>query len=247
MVQNPAARRCAHNLTELLKGSWREMRLAMMAMNKKSLQVPLEVEALLPWHVAGTLDVRDTGRVEQALGRDPLLAKKYAAIREEHAEIIALNEDLGAPSARVVQKLFAAIDAEPVRRPPVSAQIGGFLASMPPRTLAWSAALAALLLLLQAGVIGAFLARQQPVVQATSWSGTGQESLPRALVRFDPDARLSDIAAFLDARRATVIDSAAGGIFRLQFGDKPMSRPEIAAMISRLQNEKIVNLAIPAQ
>ena len=220
----------------------------MVAMNKKNLQLqPLEVEALLPWYAAGSLDARDTRRVEQALVHDPLLAKKYAAIREEHAEIIALNEDLGAPSARVVQKLFAAIDAEPARRPPVSAQIGGFLADLPPRTLALSAALAALLLLLQAGVIGAFLARQQPVIQATSSSGTGQESVPRAFVRFDPDARMSDIAAFLDARQATVVDSAAGGVLRLQFGDKPMSRPEIAALISRLQNEKIVDLAVPAQ
>ncbi len=218
----------------------------MMALNKLQLQ-PREVEALLPWHAAGTLDARDARRVDEALARDPLLAKTCAAIRQEHAEIIALNEDLGAPSARVVQKLFAAIDAEPVRRPPVSAQIGRFLASLAPRTLALSAALAALLLLLQAGVIGAFLARQQPAVQATSWSGAGQESLPRAFVRFDPDARMSDIAAVLDARQARVIDSTAAGIFRLQFGDKPMSRPEIAAVISRLQNEKIVDLAVPAQ
>lgn len=221
----------------------------MMAMNRKSRQLqPLEIEALLPWHAAGTLDAPDTRRVEQALARDPLLAKNYAAIRKEHAEIIALNEELGAPSARVVQKLFAAIDAEPVRRPPVSAQIGRLLAGLPPRTLALSAALAALLLLLQAGVIGAFLARQQPEpVQTTSLSATGQEPLPRAFVRFDSGARMSDIAAFLDARQARVIDSTAGGIFRLQFGDKPLSRSEIAALISRLQSEKIVDLALPAQ
>jgi hypothetical protein len=224
------------------------MRLAMMALNRKSLQLePQEVEALLPWHAAGTLDARDARCVEEALARDPLLAKKYTAIREEHAEIIALNEDLGAPSPRAVQKLFAAIDAEPVRKPPVSAQIGGFLASLSPRTLALSAALAALLLVLQAGVIGAFLARQQPLVQATSSSGAGQGTLPRAFVRFDPDARMSDIAAFLEARHARVIDSTAGGVFRLQFGDKPMPLPEIAAMISGLQNEKILNLAVPAQ
>ena len=54
----------------------------MMALNKKSAQLqPLEVEALLPWHAAGTLDARDTRRVEEALARDPSLAPKYAAIR----------------------------------------------------------------------------------------------------------------------------------------------------------------------
>jgi hypothetical protein len=36
-------------------------------------------------------------------------------------------------------------------------------------------------------------------------------------------------------------------MFRLQFGDKPMSRQEIADLVSRLQNEKIINLAAPAQ
>src|SRR3954470_19674120 len=57
------------------QGSWREMRLAMTALNKKSAHLdPLEVEALLPWHAAGTLDARDTRRVEEALARDPFLA-----------------------------------------------------------------------------------------------------------------------------------------------------------------------------
>jgi hypothetical protein len=62
-----------------------------------------------------------------------------------------------------------------------------------------------------------------------------------------PDARVSDITAFLDANQATIIDSAQGGMFRLQFGDKPMSRQEIAALMTRLQNEKIINLAVTAQ
>ena len=71
---------------------------------------------LLPWHAAGTLSTRDARRVEEALARDPKLAKQYAAIREEYAETIGLNESLGAPSSRAMQKLFAAIDAEPARR-----------------------------------------------------------------------------------------------------------------------------------
>jgi len=233
----------------------------MMAMNKKILQQePGEIEALLPWHAAGTLSARDTRRVEDALARDPSLAKQYAVIREEYAETIALNESLGAPSARAMQKLFAAIDAEPARKPSVSlnisARIAEFFAGLSPRTLAYSAALGALALLLQAGVIGAILATQQGgAFQTASLSGPketrvvslGQESAPRAFVRFAPDARVSDITAFLDANQATIIDSTAGGMFRLQFGDKPMSKQEIAGLMTRLQNEKIINLAAPAQ
>jgi anti-sigma factor RsiW len=229
----------------------------MMAMNKKILeQEPGEIEALLPWHAAGTLSARDTRRVEDALLRDPSLAKQYAVIREEYAETIALNESLGAPSARAMQKLFAAIDAEPARKPSaslnISARIAEFFAGLSPRTLAYSAALGALALLLQAGVIGAILAKQQAgSFQTASLSGPkgspGQESAPRAFVRFAPDARVSDITAFLDANQAVIIDSTAGGMFRLQFGDKPMSKQEIAGLMTRLQNEKIINLAAPAQ
>src|SRR6202521_4472970 len=92
-----------------------------MAMSKKILeQEPSEMEMLLPWHAAGTLNARDARRVDEALARDPELARQYAVIREEYAETIGLNESLGAPSARAMQKLFAAIDGEPARKPAAS-------------------------------------------------------------------------------------------------------------------------------
>jgi anti-sigma factor RsiW len=232
----------------------------MMATNNKKVleQEPGEIEALLPWHAAGTLSARDTRRVDEALARDSELAKQYAAIREEYAETIALNESLGAPSSRAMAKLFAAIDAEPVRKPSVwlgiSTRIAEFFAGLSPRVLAYSAAVGAVALLLQAGVIGAILSKQQagPFQVASAPQETVTRSLvsdtgPRAFVRFVPDARASDIAAFLDANQATIVDSAKGGTFRLQFGDKPMSRQEIAGLMTRLQNEKIINLAVTAQ
>ena len=229
----------------------------MMAMSKKMLeQEPSEIEMLLPFHAAGTLSARDARRVEEALARDPELARQYAVIREEYAETIHLNESLGAPSARAMQKLFAAIDAEPARRPSASlrwsARIAGFFASLSPRTLAWSASLGALALLLQAGVIGAVLMKNQTsTYQTASLSmnepvtrALGPEAPPRALVRFAPDARIADITALLDNYQASIVDGAKGGMFRLQFGNKPMTKDEIAGLMSRLQGEKIVNLAV---
>jgi hypothetical protein len=71
-----------------------------------------EIEELLPWHAAGTLSRRDAHRVEQALAGDRELARRYELVRQELAETIHLNETLGAPSARAMEKLFAAIDAE---------------------------------------------------------------------------------------------------------------------------------------
>lgn len=231
----------------------------MMAASKKVLdQEPSEIEVLLPWHAAGTLNARDTRRVEEALARDPELARQYAVIREEYAETISLNESLGAPSARAMAKLFAAIDGEPERAPStslnLSARVAEFFAGLSPRTLAWSASLGALALLLQAGVIGAVLVKNQTSSFQTASLSTnapitrdlGAAAVPYALVRFAPEARVADITALLDNYQAVVTDGAKGGMFRLQFGNKAMSKDEVAALMSRLQAEKIVSLAVAA-
>ena len=89
----------------------------MMARRKAMLRrQPGEIEMLLPWHAAGTLNARDARRIDEALARDPELARQYAAICEECVAIVHFNESLGVPSARVLRQLFAAIDEEPPRR-----------------------------------------------------------------------------------------------------------------------------------
>ena len=77
----------------------------------------LEIEQLLPWYAVGALNARDTKSVEEAMARDVRLAARFAEIEEEYAAIIDLNENLGAPSARAMQQLFASIDDERKRRP----------------------------------------------------------------------------------------------------------------------------------
>jgi anti-sigma factor RsiW len=225
----------------------------MMAFSKKMAdQEPGEIEALLPWHAAGTLNARDTRRVDEALANNPELARQYAAIREEYAETILLNESLGAPSSRAMQKLFAAIDAEPKRKPyaslNVSARIAEFFARLSPRTLATAAAVAAVALLLQAGVIGAVLTRQGAFQTASlSKEARPGDRGPFALVRFAPEARVADITTFLDTYHASIVDGARNGMFRLQFAGNPMSQQDIAGLMTRLQSEKIISLAVAAQ
>jgi anti-sigma factor RsiW len=233
----------------------------MMAVSKKMLDhEPSELEMLLPFHAAGTLSARDARRVEDALASDPELARQYAVIREEYAETISLNESLGAPSSRAMAKLFAAIDGEPVRKPSLSislsARISEFFARLSPRTLAWSASLGAVALLLQAGVIGAVLMKNQTASFQTASLSLNESSAPitrdlassaaptRALVRFAPEARIADITNLLDTYQASIVDGAKGGMFRLQFGNKAMSKDEAAGLLARLQREKIVSLAV---
>ncbi len=247
----------------------------MTAASKKVLgQEPDDVEMLLPWYAAGTLSARDARRVEDALAGDPDLARQYAVIREEYAETIGLNESLGAPSARAMQKLFAAIDAEPERKPSMgarmSARISEFFSKLSPRTLAWSSSLGAVLVLLQAGVIGAVLMRSEPAsFQTASLDAAEQRSAPsaavapsspapnapitrdlgasvaaaptRLLVRFTPDARIADITSLLENYQGSIVDGK-GGMFRLQF--RSMDKDSVASLIARLQREKIVSLAV---
>jgi hypothetical protein len=75
------------------------------------------IEELLPWHATGTLSRRDADRVEQALAGDRELTRRYELVLQELAETTRLNETLGAPSARAMEKLFAVINAEEVRAP----------------------------------------------------------------------------------------------------------------------------------
>ena len=67
----------------------------------------------------------------------------------------------------------------------------------------------------------------------------------RALVRFAPDARVADITSLLDTYQASIVD-ARGGMFRLQFGSRAMSKDAFAGLMNKLKGEKIVNLAVAA-
>jgi hypothetical protein len=83
------------------------------------------------------------------------------------------------------------------------------------------------------------LSRDEPITRDLSATPP-----PRALVRFTPDARVGDITALLDKYQASIVDGAKGGMFRLQFAGGSMSKDEFSALLGRLQNEKIVSLAV---
>src|SRR5471030_853913 len=135
----------------------------MNTMNKNK-EAHSDIEELLPWHTAGTLSRSDARRVEEALARDPELARRYALVRDEFGETIHLNETLGAPSAHAMEKLFAKIDAEPVRRQATSfnfsARLTEFFAGFAPRTLAYAGSVAVLAILLQAVIIASVMIKE---------------------------------------------------------------------------------------
>src|SRR5947199_3133061 len=150
-----------------------------------------DVEALLPWHAAGTLNRRDSDRVEQALAGDRELARRYELVREELAETIHLNETLGAPSTRAMENLFAAIDAEEARSPQrrrsldLGRRVWAFLSGLTPRTLAWTAMAAVFAIVAQAAIIaGVLLKEETPSSGPRLASAAGKGSFD--VLRFAP-------------------------------------------------------------
>jgi anti-sigma-K factor RskA len=209
---------------------------------------PQEIEALLPWYAAGTLSRRDANRVEQALAGDRELARQYELIREELVETIHLNETLGAPSTRAIERLFAAIDAEEARAPrhrfDLGSRISEFLWNLTPRTLARSAMAAALAILVQAAVIASVVVKEQG-----SPSGPGLASAPNegsyAVVRFAPQATANDITNFLGAYKAKVVDgplNMEGPVYRVRLSETKLPKEEVGKIVRQMQSEsKIVD------
>jgi anti-sigma factor RsiW len=212
---------------------------------------PDDIEGLLPWHATGTLNPRDARRVDEALKRDPELAKQYAVIQDEIAETIHVNESLGAPSSRAMQKLFAGIEAEPMRaarRPSnVIARIADIIVSLSPRTLAYSAAIGAVALVLQAGVIGAILTKALPGgYEVASAPAQAVRGTP-VLVRFQPDAKMSDITQLLGSYGASIVTGPKAGMFRVQVGDRMLATSDADALVKKLQAERMISFAELAQ
>ncbi len=212
-----------------------------------------DIEALLPWHAAGTLSRRDTQRVEDALASDPELARRYAMVREELGETILLNETLGAPSGRAMEKLFAKIDAEPARKPAVSLNLGTrimeFFASLSPRTLAWAASAAAIAILLQAGLIANFTIRDNGTggYQTASAPSTDPGVGAFTLIRFAPQATQDDVTKFLAANKLQVAAGpTAGGLYKVRVAVTGLPKAELARIIKKLQEDKVVGFIATA-
>lgn len=213
-----------------------------------------DIEDLLPWHAAGTLSPRDTQRVETALAADPELARRYELVREELAQTIHLNESLGAPSARAVEALFAKIDAEPARAPAISGNLGArirdFFAALSPRTVAWSAAAAALAIVLQAGVIGVVLVNEnnERGYETASAPSTISGDGTYALIRFQPQVSAADITRFLDTNKFSIAAGPlAGGLFRVRIAPTKLAKMDRDRLITTLQSDQVVSFIAATQ
>jgi hypothetical protein len=213
--------------------------MAMMSLNKEAPERQ-DIEALLPWHAAGTLSRRDSERVEQALASDRELARRFELVREELTETIHLNESLGAPSSRAMERLFAAIDVEaPVVKKRSFDFVGRMVELMSnyrPRTLAWSAAAAAVVLMLQAGILTTVVVNNQ--VNTSHQLASYGSGAQLAVIRFAPNTTLADMTRFLDVNHAAVVNGPKrGGLYEIRLTSGPVSNEEFAQILQRMKAE----------
>src|SRR5580692_2936545 len=208
---------------------------------------PSEIELLLPWYAAGTLDARESQQVERALANDPELAARYAWVRVELEQETHVSEAAGEPSGRDVKTLFAKIDALPAQKSrtsiDISARIAEFLAALSPRTLAWSAMAAALAIVLQAGFLAGFVLKEkspggfETASAPANVSGEGSY----VLLRFQPQAAAADVANFLESNKLSIVGGpSTGGLYRVRVAPTKLAKTDLTRIVNTLQDNKVV-------
>jgi anti-sigma-K factor RskA len=211
-----------------------------------------EIEALLPWYVAGRLEARERSRVERYVETHPEIRAHLALVREERDSAIAGNEAVPVPGTQALERLRRSIAAAQLpRRSPslfnrVSQRLSEWIAGFAPPQLAYAAGLAALVVALQAAVIGALVLER---VRTPSYQTAGGEESTRGgtelLVTFSETATVGEIDTLLKRLDAIVIDGPKAGLYRVQLrgaGDDTQK-----AAIEALLQSGLVTLVLPGR
>jgi anti-sigma factor RsiW len=211
---------------------------------------PSEVELLLPWYAAGTLDRSEAAQVEAALAADPKLAERLDWVRAEFAQEIYINEEAASPPDNDVKALIAKIDALPAQRrvamattPSFADRLAELLGALSPRTIAWSAAAAALVILLQAGVIAGITFKEKSAggYETASVAPEATSDGAFVLIRFQPQASAADIASFLATNKLSIVEGpTGGGVYRVRVAASKLAKSELADTIKKLQDDKVI-------
>lgn len=209
-----------------------------------------EIEALLPWYVTGRLDARERARVERYVREHPEVQAHLGLAREESDATIASNQIIPPPGPQTLSRLRASIAAAP-RRQSLGAAFGqlanrfsDWIAGLAPPQLALAAAVAALLVMLQAAAIGALVLERAgaPTYQTAGGEQTAGESI-ELLVGFADTATMGDIAQLLKRLDAVVVDGPRAGLYRLRLPDTGDEGRKAA--IEALHQSGVVTAVLP--
>jgi anti-sigma-K factor RskA len=198
-----------------------------MAMMSDELSERDEIEALLPWYVTGRLDTRERARVERYVREHPEVQAHLALAREESDATVTANEAIRAPGREALDRLRASVAAAPRRQSLGAAfgqlanRFGDWIAGLAPPQLALAAAVAALLVMLQAAAIGALVLERAgaPTYQTAGGEQATGETV-ELLVGFADTATMGEIAALIKKLDAVVVDGPRAGLYRLRLPDE---------------------------
>ncbi|MFC3327090.1 anti-sigma factor [Mesorhizobium cantuariense] len=175
-----------------------------------------EMETLLPFYLNGSLEGSDLEAVEEWLANDPAALAALGEAEAEFSGTTAANEAIR-PPADALSRFAKALDAEagPARKPAGSSWLaqawGRFMAV--PVGVAWAAAAVLLALVMVQSFV-------EPGGKGNDFEIAGAQDdlakMPFALVKFTPDAKMSDISAFLGSNGLKIVGGpTADGVFRL--------------------------------
>ena len=216
-----------------------------------------EIELLLPWYVNGTLDPDDTAKVEAYLNDHPEMAVQMATLREDMHESIVANEAITGPGRNALDRLMADVEREmPMQHRArqagkgLLATVDGFLRSLSPGRLGFAAMAAALVIMLQAGIVGTMMLNP-PGGGATYQTASGGKELTGTfvLVRFKAEAPFAKVGAMLAEEGAEIVAGPKpGGLYRVRISAQKLADAERQAAIEKLRGHAaLVNMVLPSQ
>ncbi len=197
-----------------------------------------EIELLLPWYATGKLDAADKARVESFLAAHPDMKRQLALVREEQEQSAHSNDSLGAPSRVSLESMMASVGRD--QGMPLSMRTGWdriaeFFAAPTSQGLRWAATAAAVLLLIQAAVIGSLLISRSSDTYQTASGKEAPAGRATLLVGFSDGATASAIAALLREFGAQIVEGPKpGGMYRLRLAKAPATEAERQEIVRRL-------------
>jgi hypothetical protein len=153
-----------------------------------------------------------------------------------------------------METLFDKIDVKPARRyvsaHHVVARILAFFSELSPRTLAWSAGAASLIILLQLGLLGGVVFTQQS--GGSYQTASAPAAMPArgafVLIQFVPQASAGEITKFLQSNNASIVGGPfTGGFYRVRVAASALPKEQLDELVKRMQQEKSIGFVLPGK
>ena len=216
-----------------------------------------DIELLLPWYAKGTLDPANRARVEAHLKRRPNLAVQLATIEEDLNTTVVANQAITHSNVQSWYRLAKKVEAEMPLQKQTRRTLSGTwqliedtLRSLAPGQLGWAAVTAAVVIVLQAGLIGNLLL-QQPERGATYQTASGEHETSGTfvLVKFQDAASLNDISKFLSDNSFQIVSGPySGNLYRLRLSPDVWNKDKADGLMRKLRaRSDIITMAFGAK